>query len=339
MRKQIQTIICAGIILSSIIFLSGCTQPPQFRVFIQRTQEGFESIFDAMTHAIDGDTIICEKGVFHESVRVNRSITIQGAGVNQTIITADSKGDVITIVAHGVTIKDCTLTQAGNLTYPEIDAGIDIQGHDIHVERVSIIDSNYAVYAYRRINITLNDINIINNTQRGIYLNTGNGISISNAYVENNTFGIYWNGITNSSIQSSQIIGHKETGLYLGAQSNYNDIYDNTITDNNYGIHVKGSINNTVSQNLFLSNTRGIYFCCGGKDTLVYLNVFLTNLEHAYGFPINQFDNGSKGNYWDDYTGVDENNDGIGDTPYNATSTEEYGPSNYDYYPLMSPNQ
>jgi len=25
---------------------------------------------------------------------------------------------------------------------------------------------------------------------------------------------------------------------------------------------------------------------------------------------------GQKGNYWDDYTGIDSNSDGIGDTPY-----------------------
>ena len=40
----------------------------------------------------------------------------------------------------------------------------------------------------------------------------------------------------------------------------------------------------------------------------------------------------SGGNYWDDYSGVDENDDGIGDTPYNIS-----GASNQDCYPLIHP--
>ena len=48
----------------------------------------------------------------------------------------------------------------------------------------------------------------------------------------------------------------------------------------------------------------------------------LTNIWYDY-------PNGT-GNYWDDYTGSDENHDGIGDTPYNIS-----GGSNQDLYPLM----
>jgi len=44
------------------------------------------------------------------------------------------------------------------------------------------------------------------------------------------------------------------------------------------------------------------------------------------------WDCGSYGNYWSDYTGIDEDGDGIGNTPYQIP-----GGNNKDRYPLMEP--
>jgi len=66
----------------------------------------------------------------------------------------------------------------------------------------------------------------------------------------------------------------------------------------------------------------------------LYYNNFIDNQAgNAYDAGYNHWDDGSEGNYWDDYTGVDADpKDGIGDTPYNIS-----GGSNQDRYPLMCP--
>jgi len=45
------------------------------------------------------------------------------------------------------------------------------------------------------------------------------------------------------------------------------------------------------------------------------------------------WDDGSRGNYWSDYTGIDRNNDGIGDVPHVLNGTK----GSKDNFPLMSP--
>ena len=65
------------------------------------------------------------------------------------------------------------------------------------------------------------------------------------------------------------------------------------------------------------TNDTGLRIAPDCYDNLIYLNYFTNNYIHAYDYGINnKWDNGSIGNYWDDYEGVDADNNGIGDTPY-----------------------
>jgi hypothetical protein len=89
-------------------------------------------------------------------------------------------------------------------------------------------------------------------------------------------------------------------------------------------------------------NARAVQYSSGNT---FYHNNFINNTQQVYNYAsseLNVWDDGypSGGNYWSDYTGVDQKNgpyqnltgsDGIGDTPYviNANNT--------DHYPLMNP--
>jgi parallel beta-helix repeat protein len=97
-----------------------------------------------------------------------------------------------------------------------------------------------------------------------------------------------------------------------------------------------GSNQNVIKNNTILFNhERGIYTQCSTHDNTIYHNNFVGNSANARDDgSSNQWDNGypTGGNFWDDYDGHDENNDGIGDTPYDIPGEN----NSIDRYPLMA---
>ena len=129
------------------------------------------------------------------------------------------------------------------------------------------------------------------------------------------------------SITRNTIVGIE---LWL---TNYSKITGSTILNADEGIAIWGSINNEIYDNQINNTVRAIgIYGEGSQGNIIYLNLFYNTsvYDDGYSAPgVNQFDNGTYGNYWSDYTGQDKNNDGIGDTPYQIDS------NSYDRYPLM----
>jgi nitrous oxidase accessory protein len=132
-----------------------------------------------------------------------------------------------------------------------------------------------------------------------------------------------------------------------------NIIAKNQITGNggfNSGIWVGSGSNNTVTANIIRDCDSGLRLTGAVTENSVYLNNFINNSINIqyYGDADwtlnNRFDNGTKGNYYDDYKGEDNNWDGIGDVPYTIKGTRwdsEAGGVvdagfSQDRYPLMA---
>ncbi len=117
--------------------------------------------------------------------------------------------------------------------------------------------------------------------------------------------------------------------------TNYTRLTNNSITNNQlYGISLYSSSHNVLSQNSLTNNRIGIIFDKSSNNSN-YHNNFIDNAVHVYNSAsTNIWDDGnsSVGNYWSNYTGIDLDPDGIGD------SEHEIDINNTDYHPLMGPS-
>jgi parallel beta-helix repeat protein len=117
-------------------------------------------------------------------------------------------------------------------------------------------------------------------------------------------------------------------GIFLNKVENCT-ISDNKISNQEVGVYLFESGNNLLSNNMVYSNTD-----CGVKLVASPYNIicgnYFNNVENVRDNKFNIW-NDSKGNYWSDYTGGDENGDGIGDAAY-AVNAET---GSVDHMPLM----
>lgn len=139
-----------------------------------------------------------------------------------------------------------------------------------------------------------------------------------------------WVNITGFTIRKS---GDEFKSAGIDINSDYARIVGNIIKDCKYGIANEfWGHNCIIYSNTFTNNMYGVLvYSSYPNNNIFYHNNFINNDINAYDDSNSTWNYDGKGNYWDDYTGIDVDGDGIGDTPYNIS-----GGSARDNYPLMN---
>ncbi len=218
----------------------------------------------------------------------------------------------------------------GNTANQNGGVGISLHWHSNNtIIKENIVNENayYGIelYDYCGYN-TVSDNTINNNGERGIdleYYSRNN--MISKNLIENNVlFGVYLESycIKNTFIENT--IRNSSEGLYLDSNCNFNVITGNGISENlMFGIYLTGggegdeSKFNMIIDNLISENTVGVCIDSNSDNNSLSENLFVENLKHAIDNGAdNKWNTSTIGNYWDNHTGLDNNKDGIVDTPY-----------------------
>lgn len=177
------------------------------------------------------------------------------------------------------------------------------------------------------------------NAYYGIYVYRSNTNKILNNTCRNNNRSGICSFYSNSNLYENNLCNNNNISGILIDESSYQIYNANNCSNNQYGINLEpGSDRNTFYLNVISFNTvYGISIQTLTLQNNFYYNIIDSNQVQAIQSTNNNWDNGDgEGNYWSDYTGLDNGaggrvaGDGIGDTniPHPGTT--------YDAYPFMN---
>jgi len=254
-----------------------------------------------------------------------------------------SSGDGIVVERDNIVVDGAGYTVQGTMEWSS--SGIDLSYRsNVTIKNVGIKRFWFGIefFKYARNNNVSGNRIINNNIGASLdYESFSNTLSMNN--ITNNYRGVYLYESSSNSIFMNSITNNYEGFELWGSSSN--SIFCNEIIKNNgFGIYLSSSDNNNISLNNITNNTWGGVYLFYSSDNRFCHNNFINNtdqVDSSYG-SVNTWDDGypSGGNYWSDYTGVDNytgpyqdetGSDGIGDTPYVIDE------NNVDHYPLMYP--
>ncbi|MCK9331239.1 MAG: right-handed parallel beta-helix repeat-containing protein [Candidatus Cloacimonetes bacterium] len=295
----------------------------------------YTTIQDAVDAAFKGDIIIVMDGVYNETVRVTKGVTIvsengaQNTALHAYVpppepgtVTVGEKKIGFEISANNVTIKGFQVYDARGTNVEGMYGGIIGLG-DYCTISDNIVRNNAGGISVRGYGLQITNNTVTSNTAYGITV-SGSGIVKNNTISENVGNGLSISGLSYSFIEGNRISWNSK-GIFLA--SGMNQIAGNTIENNTYGLFFQGSTSSDfIYTNNILNNNRQVYMNSPSQTFEIRLSPPM-----SYRFNNRDWPPATLGNYWG--RGTASGSNGVGTRAY--TIPYQSRPYVVDKYPLV----
>jgi len=241
-----------------------------------------ESIQAAIDAAPEGATICLAQGVWEEHLAIRKSLTLRGAGAEETTIRGH-RADTAVIRVHTPEDEEGMVVLEGL----GVTGGSGMYGPGLLVEaasRVAVIDcgvfdNGFGIWLKGTAQATLSRTHVFDNAATGIWLADSSRSTIADCTVSDNAFSGIWLtgeaqsvidevmakgnregvGLTDASyarIESSSIVGNQRRGISINEFARVS-ITGCSIVDNGWeGVYIAGSAEATLEGNVIQGNQR-----------------------------------------------------------------------------------
>ena len=275
----------------------------------------YTSIGTALTAVPPGGRIYVYQGEYPETIVITKPVVLQGMDPQVTILDGGKSGHVIEIRQENVTIKGLTVCNS-SIT----GAGIFMNASHTRIQDCILRNHQYGIFAREKGQNSLWNCTCVNNS-KGIFFDVSDGNTIYHCTLTHNDMGInFYDSCWNNTITQCTF-SHNTNGLFIQGFSNYNSITNCTISNNTIGARLWDIKKNNFYLNTFIGNEDHVESILGDNIwfSIEKINYTLHGTSRY----------GHVGNYWDDYTGNDVDNDGIGEEYYAVDADDD------DRYPIM----
>ncbi|MBD9367121.1 nitrous oxide reductase family maturation protein NosD [Xanthomonas sp. XNM01] len=343
------------------------------------------SIAAAVARAAPGDTIEVARGLYAESLRIDKPLTLRGVG--RPTLSAGGHGDVIRVTAPDVRIEGLILRDSGG-ELGEQHAGVYLQpgAHRAVVRGCDFANVLFGLWIEKADHVRVED-NLITGMRHRLSSQRGNGIQLYNsqhASILRNRIAFARDGIYVDVSHDARFIGNRMHDVrygshYMNSYRNLwqgNDSYRNqgglalmevrelqvlgnrtwdnsdhgimlrTIQDstiasniaagNGRGLFIYDAEYNVLRDNLIVGNRIGVHLWAGSYRNQIDGNDFIGNDEQVrYVASRDAVWGQRQGNHWSNYLGWDQDGDGAGDTPFEASDAVDRLLSRHPFVKLL----
>lgn len=199
---------------------------------------GFSSIQEAINNANYGEIIFVHEGVYHENVLINKSITLIGENVENTIIDGSGEGDVISIVASNVNVSGFTIENS----YPYTGCGISIERlGKATISNNRIINNAIGIQIISSSGNQINE-NMIGLNDVGIQLVFSSANKLYENTIESNIDGLEFY-YSMSNVVHGNNFSNNNYAVFISMYSNNNIFYHNNFVNNQYNVNAEQTMN------------------------------------------------------------------------------------------------